>query len=90
MAACLTKQTRPTFLCSRYDAVLHLKTAADGAEAFYGTANNETRLENSVCRDMHVLEVGVAPSSPTLASTLVSHICVPYFCPIFVSGTHSP
>jgi CYTH domain-containing protein len=29
----------------RYDAVLHLVTAADGAEAFYTTANNATRSE---------------------------------------------
>lgn len=29
----------------RYDAVLHLVSAADGAEQFYTTANNETRSE---------------------------------------------
>ncbi len=29
----------------RYDAVLHLVTAADGAEAFYTTANNSARTE---------------------------------------------
>jgi CYTH domain-containing protein/predicted ATPase len=29
----------------RYDAVIHLVTAADGAEAFYTTANNEARKE---------------------------------------------
>ena len=28
---------------NRYDAVLHLVTAADGAEAFYGSATNEHR-----------------------------------------------
>jgi len=30
---------------SRYEAVIHLVTAADGAEAFYGTANNAARWE---------------------------------------------
>lgn len=30
---------------SRYDAVFHLVTAADGALAHYTTANNETRIE---------------------------------------------
>ncbi|KAJ3353508.1 hypothetical protein GGF32_002987 [Allomyces javanicus] len=29
----------------RYDAVIHMVTAADGAEAFYGNANNATRSE---------------------------------------------
>jgi len=32
-------------LRSRYDAVLHLVSAADGAEEFYTTANNAQRLE---------------------------------------------
>jgi len=32
-------------LLSRYDMVLHLVSAADGAEAFYTTANNVTRVE---------------------------------------------
>jgi len=31
---------------SRYDAILHLITAADGAEAFYGTATNAVRTES--------------------------------------------
>jgi CYTH domain-containing protein/predicted ATPase len=31
---------------SRYHAVLHLVTAAEGAEAFYSTANNTARLED--------------------------------------------
>ncbi len=30
---------------ARYDLVIHLVTAADGAEAFYTTANNATRTE---------------------------------------------
>ena len=30
----------------RYDAVLHLVTAADGAEAFYASLNNEARYES--------------------------------------------
>lgn len=34
-------------LSSRYDAVLHLVTAADGAEAFYTTANNAQRYEQA-------------------------------------------
>lgn len=32
----------------RYDAVLHLVTAADGAEAFYTTENNSIRVESSL------------------------------------------
>jgi len=32
-------------LLQRYDAVFHLVTAADGAEEFYTTANNEARIE---------------------------------------------
>lgn len=32
---------------SRYDAVLHLVSAADGAEQFYTTANNAQRLEQA-------------------------------------------
>ena len=34
-------------LIERYDAVLHLVTAADGAEQFYTTANNAQRLEKA-------------------------------------------
>jgi hypothetical protein len=30
----------------RYDAVLHLVTAADGAEKFYDSATNEARYES--------------------------------------------
>jgi hypothetical protein len=30
----------------RYDAVLHLVTAADGAEEFYAGINNEARYES--------------------------------------------
>jgi predicted ATPase len=32
-------------LAARYDLVLHLKTAADGAEKFYTTDNNDARTE---------------------------------------------
>ena len=32
-------------LRERYDAVLHLVSAADGAEQYYTTANNAQRLE---------------------------------------------
>ena len=32
---------------NRYDAVIHLVTAADGAEAFYSKANNQARFENA-------------------------------------------
>ena len=31
----------------RYDAVLHLVSAADGAEQFYTTSNNAQRLEKA-------------------------------------------
>lgn len=31
---------------SRYDAVLHLVTAADGAEKFYASLTNEARYES--------------------------------------------
>ena len=31
---------------NRYDAVLHMVTAADGAEEFYQQANNEARYES--------------------------------------------
>ena len=34
-------------LRSRYDAVLHLVSAADGAEQFYTTSNNAQRLEKA-------------------------------------------
>lgn len=30
----------------RYDGVLHLVTAADGAEEFYETESNDSRYEN--------------------------------------------
>lgn len=33
--------------CERYDAVLHLVSAADGAEQFYTTANNAQRYEQA-------------------------------------------
>lgn len=35
----------PGEMAASYDAVVHLVTAADGAEAFYSTANNEARSE---------------------------------------------
>jgi hypothetical protein len=31
---------------NRYDAVIHLATAADGAESFYGALGNEARYES--------------------------------------------
>mmetsp|Transcript_38963 Transcript_38963/g.122056 ORF Transcript_38963/g.122056 Transcript_38963/m.122056 type:complete len:239 (-) Transcript_38963:1648-2364(-) len=34
-----------SYLLSRYDLVLHLVTAADGAEKFYTTGNNDARTE---------------------------------------------
>lgn len=39
--------TNTEMLRSRYDAVLHLVSAADGAEQFYTTANNAQRLEQA-------------------------------------------
>ena len=32
---------------NRYDAIIHMITAADGAEAFYGTMVNESRYESA-------------------------------------------
>ena len=45
-AACLDArgETEAAYL-ARYDAVFHLVTAADGAEAYYTTANNAARTE---------------------------------------------
>lgn len=40
------KQTEEELL-SRYDIVVHLVTAADGAEAFYTSANNAARTETA-------------------------------------------
>jgi predicted ATPase len=40
-------QLTEEYLADRYDLVLHLVTAADGAESFYTTANNEARTETS-------------------------------------------
>jgi len=37
--------TNEVDLRDHYDAVFHLVSAADGAEAFYTTANNEARIE---------------------------------------------
>jgi len=42
MAGC-----RPADLFERYDAVLHLVSAADGAEQYYTTATNSTRYEQA-------------------------------------------
>ena len=39
--------TNPTELLERYDAVLHLVSAADGAEQYYTTATNATRYEQA-------------------------------------------
>ena len=39
--------TSPNDLRSRYDAVLHLVSAADGAEQYYTTATNSTRYEQA-------------------------------------------
>lgn len=39
--------------CRRYDIVIHLVTAADGAESFYTTANNAARTETAAqARDL--------------------------------------
>src|SRR5262249_29018310 len=42
LRACRWSQAQ---LRDRYDAVIHLVTAAEGAEAFYGTATNAVRYE---------------------------------------------
>ncbi len=39
--------TNPNELRNRYDAVLHLVSAADGAEEYYTTATNNTRYEQA-------------------------------------------
>jgi CYTH domain-containing protein/thymidylate kinase len=39
--------THPNELMERYDAVLHLVSAADGAEQYYTTATNATRYEQA-------------------------------------------
>ena len=39
--------TNPNALRQRYDAVLHLVSAADGAEQYYTTATNSTRYEQA-------------------------------------------
>ena len=39
--------TNSNMLRERYDAVLHLVSAADGAEQYYTTANNSTRYEKA-------------------------------------------
>ena len=39
--------TNPNELLERYDAVLHLVSAADGAEQYYTTATNATRYEQA-------------------------------------------
>lgn len=44
---CDSCHTTPEQLLSRYDAVLHLVTAADGAEHAYTTANNASRYEKA-------------------------------------------
>ena len=42
-----------TQLRERYDAVLHLVSAADGAEQFYTTANNAQRVEKADEKGLH-------------------------------------
>jgi hypothetical protein len=49
-------------LLRRYDAVVHLVTAADGAEKFYTTANNAARRESP--------EGGWAVALPLFPSTM--------------------
>lgn len=39
--------TTTSEICTRYDAVLHLVSAADGAEKYYTTANNAQRYEQA-------------------------------------------
>src|SRR3989344_3744910 len=53
---------REALILERYDAVLHLRTAALGAEAFYTLANNATRRES--------FEEAVAADERTLAAWL--------------------
>ena len=43
----------------RYDAIVHLVTAADGADRFYTLANNSTRTESAeqaIAMDRDILE----------------------------------
>ena len=44
----------PHEACQRYDAVLHLVTAAKGAEQFYTCANNPTRQETNLDIARHI------------------------------------
>ncbi len=44
---CREAGTSPNVLFERYDAVLHLVSAADGAEQYYTTATNSTRYEKA-------------------------------------------
>ena len=44
---------------ARYDAVIHMVTAADGAEEFYANLNNEARYESAeeaVAKDIKIRE----------------------------------
>ncbi len=45
-----------TQLRERYDAVLHLVSAADGAEQFYTTANNAQRVEKADEKGLQIAE----------------------------------
>ena len=45
--------TTPNELKDRYDAVLHLVSAADGAEQYYTTATNSTRYEQADEEGLH-------------------------------------
>ncbi|MBQ7413527.1 MAG: AAA family ATPase [Alphaproteobacteria bacterium] len=47
-AALAANQLNPHRACHRYDAVLHLVTAAKGAERFYTCANNPARQETDL------------------------------------------
>ena len=47
-AALTVNQLNPHRACHRYDAVLHLVTAAKGAEHFYTRANNPARQETDI------------------------------------------
>eukprot|EP00747_Dinoflagellata_sp_TGD_P180738 gnl/TRDRNA2_/TRDRNA2_33715_c0_seq1.p3 gnl/TRDRNA2_/TRDRNA2_33715_c0~~gnl/TRDRNA2_/TRDRNA2_33715_c0_seq1.p3 ORF type:complete len:116 (+),score=18.10 gnl/TRDRNA2_/TRDRNA2_33715_c0_seq1:604-951(+) len=54
-------------LLDRYDAVIHLVTAADGAQAAYGTDTNEVRFETvDEAREMDVVTKDAWSSHPRL------------------------
>ena len=51
---------------ARYDCVLHLVTAADGAKPFYTLENNATRTEGDKCPSLYVSRGGAATSGKLL------------------------